>query len=83
MGTILLDGNRTPFGKWKGGLANYSATELGASALHALIQKKYRSTPSRWRHSSTSNPSRSGAESRKAGCLSSWHRYFDSSYYLK
>ncbi|PWU70186.1 acetyl-CoA C-acyltransferase [Gracilibacillus dipsosauri] len=39
MGTILLDGNRTPFGKWKGGLANYSATELGASALHALIQK--------------------------------------------
>src|SRR5699024_3019144 len=39
MKTVLLDGIRTPFGKWKGSLAKLSAVEIGASALSALLTK--------------------------------------------
>lgn len=40
MKTVLLDGIRTPFGKWKGSLAKLSAVELGANALSALVQRQ-------------------------------------------
>lgn len=39
MKAVLLDGIRTPFGKWKGALKKLSATELGANALSALLEK--------------------------------------------
>ncbi|WP_406944896.1 acetyl-CoA C-acyltransferase [Halobacillus sp. SY10] len=39
MSIVLLDGIRTPFGKWKGALKKKSATELGSHALNALIEK--------------------------------------------
>ncbi|WP_431803876.1 thiolase family protein [Halobacillus andaensis] len=39
MKAVLLDGTRTPFGKWKGALRKLSATELGANALASLIDK--------------------------------------------
>ncbi|WP_240468701.1 acetyl-CoA C-acyltransferase [Gracilibacillus sp. YIM 98692] len=39
MKIVLLDGIRTPFGKWKGALAKLSATELGTKALTALLER--------------------------------------------
>ncbi|SFD41671.1 acetyl-CoA C-acetyltransferase [Lentibacillus persicus] len=39
MKTVLLDGIRTPFGKWKGALSKLSAVDLGASAVTALLQR--------------------------------------------
>ncbi|MBA2175396.1 acetyl-CoA C-acyltransferase [Halobacillus locisalis] len=39
MKTVLLDGIRTPFGKWKGSLKKHTATELGSKALSALLDK--------------------------------------------
>ncbi|WP_010529556.1 thiolase family protein [Lentibacillus jeotgali] len=39
MKTVLLDGVRTPFGKWKGALSKLSAVELGTSAVAALLHR--------------------------------------------
>ncbi|GGF27386.1 acetyl-CoA acetyltransferase [Halobacillus andaensis] len=39
MKTVLLDGTRTPFGKWKGALRKLSATDLGKEALTSLVEK--------------------------------------------
>ncbi|MYL36404.1 acetyl-CoA C-acyltransferase [Halobacillus litoralis] len=39
MTTVLLDGIRTPFGKWKGALKKKSAAELGKHALSALLER--------------------------------------------
>ncbi|TFJ92108.1 acetyl-CoA C-acyltransferase [Lentibacillus salicampi] len=39
MKTVLLDGFRTPFGKWKGALSKLSAVELGKSVVAALLYR--------------------------------------------
>ncbi|MCP3028567.1 acetyl-CoA C-acyltransferase [Halobacillus sp. A5] len=40
MKTVLLDGTRTPFGKWKGALSKLSAVDLGEKALAALLERQ-------------------------------------------
>lgn len=39
MKIVLLDGVRTPFGRWKGAFAKLSAVELGTNALAAMLQR--------------------------------------------
>lgn len=39
MTVVILDGKRTPFGKWNGALAAYSAVELASRPLAYLIEK--------------------------------------------
>ena len=38
-GSVILSGVRTPIGKLSGGLAGFSATELGSSAIKAAIER--------------------------------------------
>src|SRR4051812_32567410 len=39
MSAVILDGLRTPFGKWKGSLSPLSAKELGTYALKELLTR--------------------------------------------
>ncbi|SDJ37610.1 acetyl-CoA C-acyltransferase [Salimicrobium halophilum] len=39
MSIVILDGTRTPFGKWKGALSPFSAKELATHALTSLIDR--------------------------------------------
>ncbi|MFC0188625.1 thiolase family protein [Fictibacillus aquaticus] len=39
MNAVILDGVRTPFGRWKGSLAPINATELGTIVLRELINR--------------------------------------------
>jgi len=37
--TVIISAVRTPFGKLGGGLAGYRATELGAFAIRAALER--------------------------------------------
>lgn len=39
MSIVILDGTRTPFGKWKGSLSPFSAKDLATHALTSLIDR--------------------------------------------
>jgi acetyl-CoA C-acetyltransferase len=39
MNPVILDGVRTPFGKWKGSLSQFSAKELGTAAVKELLHR--------------------------------------------
>ncbi|UOQ92593.1 acetyl-CoA C-acyltransferase [Halobacillus shinanisalinarum] len=39
MSVVILDGVRTPFGKWKGGLSKLGAKDLGVQATRALMER--------------------------------------------
>lgn len=39
MDPVILDGVRTPFGKWKGSLSQFSAKDLGAAAVKELLNR--------------------------------------------
>ncbi|MFD2925146.1 acetyl-CoA C-acyltransferase [Halobacillus naozhouensis] len=39
MSVVILDGVRTPFGKWKGGLSKLGARDLGIQATKALTER--------------------------------------------
>lgn len=39
MKTVILDGTRTPFGKWKGALSTFSAKDLATHALSTLAER--------------------------------------------
>lgn len=39
MTQVILDGTRTPFGKWKGSLSPLNAKELGTHALKGLLER--------------------------------------------
>ncbi|MFC7063091.1 acetyl-CoA C-acyltransferase [Halobacillus seohaensis] len=39
MGVVILEGVRTPFGKWKGGLAKLGAKDLGVQATEQLLRR--------------------------------------------
>ncbi|WP_077623376.1 acetyl-CoA C-acyltransferase [Sediminibacillus massiliensis] len=39
MNPVILEGIRTPFGKWKGSLSNLDAKQLGAEAVKELINR--------------------------------------------
>ncbi|PYZ95986.1 acetyl-CoA C-acyltransferase [Alteribacter lacisalsi] len=39
MTTVILDGVRTPFGKWKGSLRDYEAKDLGALVVKELVTR--------------------------------------------
>jgi acetyl-CoA C-acetyltransferase len=39
MNPVILDGIRTPFGKWKGSLSQFSAQELGTAAVKELLNR--------------------------------------------
>ncbi|RWZ58609.1 acetyl-CoA C-acyltransferase [Halobacillus fulvus] len=39
MAIVILDGTRTPFGKWKGALASFSGTELASITLRTLADR--------------------------------------------
>lgn len=39
MNTVILDGLRTPFGKWKGSLSSFNGKELGTYTLKELLKR--------------------------------------------
>ncbi|WP_181347590.1 acetyl-CoA C-acyltransferase [Thalassobacillus sp. CUG 92003] len=39
MSTVILEGIRTPFGKWKGGLSSVSAKQLGVTGVSELVRR--------------------------------------------